>query len=535
MRASFLVVVCFFFTPSSLWALATNEIVAFGLKHRAITNAELSLESTGGPLTVSNTGGICEDTNCVEAGSFSVSVELGAADTGLFVWPNGEPADGAWLEASSYGTVDGFTSSPVGSAKGTRLAFGEYDVTVDFSPIGATSYTYQVYFHDLLTLEITNQSPDSYVRTSNHDPGPPRVNPVRLQDGHVAVVVEFGRTAEISVPGYSTRATRVVIIAEASATVERVSRLEVTGSSSLSYFRFDNARLGQFGLYHQAIGGVSFGASPSQLVLSNVLNGFEGANIDGMFTELPRVHSYDAELVPHATTNDPSGWMFSMSGINATSPFEEYLGQVRLTRTNGILQLAAELELGAEVVRIYNNSVFVGTFTNGNGVLGVVLETNVVVQSYGAQATQTNEAAHIGIRLASAVTLSNASQVFVGDEWRIACVETSPPVATLASFSVFGENLGDVIITNMQTVVLPPEPLRLNVARNGNQLRLSWPYAPWHSLYRKPDVNDSIWNYITFGLFTNSQSYHVLSATNDASFFSLRHHYADFMVTPGSP
>src|SRR4051794_6552277 len=120
---------------------AGEPTIAFGLQHTVISNANISAELMG-PIIVTSTVPPCGDTNdptaCLAA--FGASVELGAADAGVFLWPNSTVNDGWSLEGISYGTVNGVTNRLIGSIRGTRTEWATYVIHVD-NAFGASTYT----------------------------------------------------------------------------------------------------------------------------------------------------------------------------------------------------------------------------------------------------------------------------------------------------------------------------------------------------------------------------------------------------------
>src|SRR5829696_1026963 len=186
-----MLLVGFICNASLLAAATTNDVIAFGLRHSVITNAELDI-SEESPLTVLRTV-FCDDgTNCPPQGdTFGASVFVDAADAGIFISPDAERIDGASLQGTSYATVNGVANSLVGVVTGTRIEYARYSMDLDFTPIGATSFTYQVYFGDLLTFTGTNLGSTTYIDTGSYAPYPPRVNPLWLKDGRAGVILDF--------------------------------------------------------------------------------------------------------------------------------------------------------------------------------------------------------------------------------------------------------------------------------------------------------------------------------------------------------
>jgi hypothetical protein len=535
MRAGFwqMLVVGFICNASLLATAGSNDVFAFGLRHTVLTNAVLEVPGDESPLTVFQNPACDDGTNCPEGDAFGASVFVDAADAGIFISPGAERIDGASLEGISYATVDGIANSLVGTVTGHRIGYSEYYMNLDFTPIGATSFTYQVYFKDLLTFTGTNLGPTTYIYTGNFEPQPPRVNPLWLKDGRAGVVLDFqGSLAQMDIPGYHILASRLVITAETPAQVELASRIDIIGSAGLSQFTIENEKVGKFGLYHQAIGNVHFGVKPTQLTLSNVVSAPDMA-YDGMFTELPRVLRCEASLVPHAATNDTFFWSFSAAGIKAVSDYPSYFGEVRLAGSNGIVDLLGGFYSTGIQVRVFNDGVPVEVFTDTNGVLGQLVGSNLVLTSYFAAGNQTNETAHIGFRLAESVLFSNApGAVVTGNEFHLSPTDPIETPARLTFLTLSGGNLGDVTLTGMQTYTPPVEPLRLDITRSNGFVRISWEFNDYYYLYFKSDLNTNQWAYVTGAIREGSRAYVEWPVESAPAFFSLRHNYAEYFVTP---
>ena len=528
-----MLVVAFICNASLLATAGSNDVFAFGLRHTVLTNAVLEVPGGESPLTVFQTSYCDDGTNCPESGTFGASVFVDASDTGIFISPDAERIDGAYLEGTSYATVDGIANSMVGTVRGTRIGYAEYYMNLDFTPIGATSFTYQVYFKDLLTFTGTNLGPITYVYTGNFDPQPPRVNPLRLKDGRAGVVLEFqGSLAQMEIPGYQIYASRLVITAETPAHVELASRIDIIGSAGLMNFTINDEKLGKFGLHHQPFGNVHFGVTPTQLTLSNVVSAPDTAS-DGMYTELSRALRCEATLVPHAATNDTFFWAFNTAGFKASSDYPSYFGEVRLAGSNGIASLLGGFYSTGSQVRVFNNGVSVGAFNDSEGVLGQLLGSNLVLTSYFAAGDQTNEMAHIGFRLAESVVFSNApGAVVAGNEFHVSPTDPSGNLASLTMLTLAGGNLGDVTLTGMQTYTPPVEPLLLEITRSNDLVRISWEYRDYYYLYYKVDLNNTEWIYVSGIVREGDRAYVEWPIDSAPAFFSLRHGYAGFLVTP---
>jgi hypothetical protein len=508
---------------------ADTEIVAFGLRHSAISNATVTVDYTG-PVFVTSTVPPCGDTNdpaaCLAA--FGASVELGSADAGIFLWPNAPVNDGWSLEGISFGTVNGVTGSLIGSVRGTRTDWATYAIHVDFSSIGATGYVYQAYFHDRPTVRFTNASPDSIgVYSGNTGGTAPRVNPLSREGGRVGAVVDFdGYPLEFRVDTKRFIGTRIAILAaNSSANVGDVSRIDIIGSGGLPSFSIGNEQLGKFGLFHQALGTSSFEAQPAQLVITNI-----AGEDDGVLTELES-QRYEALLAPVPLTNDSLNCLFSASGNNGNVPGEDYLGAARLRRLASGLLVTGSPE--STNLRVFNNGVFQGAVDAANYDFGVINDSNCVLRSYGAAVTATNEPAHLFLRFASPVTITPTNGApLTGDELRITLLGTNDVVGKLSAFAVTGFGIGQLTITGAQSIAVAPTPLHLGIDKKLNAVRLLWPADPDYYLVGKPTVAGIGSVYPGSGAYTNFQYYLDVPTTNYSSLFFRLHHYWEGSLFP---
>ncbi len=530
-HGTFAVLVLLFVWNSPVFAEA--EIIAFGLRHSVISNAIVTGDSES-PIYVARTAPPCDDTNvppaCPEL-TFGASVHLGAADAGVFLWPSCDRGDGWSLEGTSYGTVNGVANTRIGSVTGTRFQWANYNIHLDFTPSGVTSYTYQVFFHDLPTLLVTNGGPDSAtVYTGNYTTTPPRVNPLWRDGNRIGVLVDFDSyPTEFRLPGYRALATRLVITAERPTNnVELVSRLDVLGRNGLPSFTIGNERLGKFGVFHEAIGNTRFHATPSRLSVSNGL-----PTSNGYFTELNALKKYEVLLVPYAFTNPGFSCVFSASGTHARVADIDHLRDVSLiARTNGSISLTVT---GIDVqARVYSNGLFLGTITGSQGDLGSITDTNALLLSYGAAATQTNEPAYFLFRFAAPITLAQTNGAsFTGDELHVSLTDSNDAVGTLASFATQGQNIGELVITGVVAMAAPPEPLEMQITSKADVVRVSWTANPDFQLISASEIAPQFWQFWPPAPYTNFHYYMEFPITNHPThFFRLRHTWDYGLLTP---
>jgi hypothetical protein len=148
--------------PASLWLQAaqipslelTQEVaqVRFGgVLHSALGDAAVTVVSNR--LEVSNLG---------SSGQDGVSIAMPSTSDWGAQWldldPNGHAPVGAYLREQIIGTGGGVVNGVLGTVQITKTGTGTCDVVPDFSPIGATTYTMQVYSGSVLVTQLTGQT-----------------------------------------------------------------------------------------------------------------------------------------------------------------------------------------------------------------------------------------------------------------------------------------------------------------------------------------------------------------------------------------
>src|SRR5207302_2992443 len=120
----------------------------FGLTNQSINGASLSALDSRPGLHVDGLS---------DLGYKGLAINLGEADSGLFFSPqvNGFLNDTNFMLASAFGRISGLDRR-ICSVSGYRAGYGIYPVSVDFTPLGSLTQTFQVYCDGLLVREETN-------------------------------------------------------------------------------------------------------------------------------------------------------------------------------------------------------------------------------------------------------------------------------------------------------------------------------------------------------------------------------------------
>jgi hypothetical protein len=174
----------------ALTITSENESLAYGgLNHISLGNATLSLNTHSNQLTVGNIG-----TN----GQDGVSIALPGNLIGLDVqWlplddSNCLPA-GSYIQEQMIGTANGITNGVLGTLTLTAGATN-YELSADFSAIGASTCTVQAYSHGVLAAQWTNGGGmvGTCIWTSNTSPSCGISNYTMIWDTTTNIYVQVG-------------------------------------------------------------------------------------------------------------------------------------------------------------------------------------------------------------------------------------------------------------------------------------------------------------------------------------------------------
>jgi hypothetical protein len=88
-----------------------------------------------------------------------VSIHLGEADSGVFVYPvtDGDPPPGSFMAGEVYGSVNGEMDRLICKMRCHEEQDGIHPVQIDFSPLGATQFTYHAFYHGRLVARSRPQ------------------------------------------------------------------------------------------------------------------------------------------------------------------------------------------------------------------------------------------------------------------------------------------------------------------------------------------------------------------------------------------
>ena len=344
------------------WTVSgAQSLVVHGLTYETIGNTNYSADAYS--FTVYNLS---------SNGTDGVSIHLGEADFGVFVYPttDADPAAGNFMSGDVYGKVNGETNRLICRMRAHEEGDGYHPVEIDFSPMGATSFTYIAYERGLLVGTSTGQVGSLVVAGDYFNPLPPRVNPFwRLPDGSIGAIIEFidlksyTPYANIGVPGIAAgRIEQLFIRAEGvTNVVDFASRLDVFGGGGLEWFGIYDARLAAFGRAHKALPETLLQARSGKLTLA-------GTNdTPGVAIELQRAGRFEATLEAIEFGTNTALVLIGI-GRGCTNSGEP-LGEARIARVGDVLTVSAHLDVGGATnvqVVVYQSGLEVGRATGTN-------------------------------------------------------------------------------------------------------------------------------------------------------------------------
>jgi hypothetical protein len=177
---------------------AAEPVLAFGLTNVALGQAELLVDSDDGSYaTISNLGSNDLD---------GVSIMLGQADSGLFLFPGIDDLSGfegapVFMDCLTYGAVNGVTNQLISHLRGYRHSNMSYSIDVDFTPVQPSRLVFEIYYGKTLLKKFTSDSAQAQISIDGEYSDSPRVNPFwRRLDGRVGMLLEVNYSVYFGSP-----------------------------------------------------------------------------------------------------------------------------------------------------------------------------------------------------------------------------------------------------------------------------------------------------------------------------------------------
>ncbi|MFI4917203.1 MAG: GC-type dockerin domain-anchored protein [Phycisphaerales bacterium JB060] len=276
-------------------AASAQPLSAFGLEHQALGDAVL--RSTGEGLLVSGLGSSGQD-----------GVRIGLGEAGFHVVTFEPPAlptlpEGAFLETTAFGELDGQTGAPIWSLRST-VRGGSSLVSVDATALRPDALRLEARLGGRTVSEVlvTDIDPDRILVEIPRLEGC-IVDPVWGMEPEIWAIVGFPQPAELTLlGGQLVRADQIIIATEGlRAEVGPVSATEMRGAGYGQIELVDEA-LGMFDFEHRVMGEALFRAGRDGLTISNIgSSGQDGVEMRWLEQTGER-EGFAAEIVPLSLT-----------------------------------------------------------------------------------------------------------------------------------------------------------------------------------------------------------------------------------------
>jgi hypothetical protein len=257
--------------------IITNEgaLVSYaGLFNRSLGNATLKSVCTccGQELC-----GCCGDPtsnqfivgNIGTNGRDGVSIALNPGNNLVVGWLDLDPSNalptGAYVQSQMIGTAGAVTNGVLGTVQCTKAGTSNYVTTADFSPLGSSTHTVQVWNGPNLVAQVTGQTgavvatSAALVQKSSNDWQPPPF--VRDEDWNNATSITISG-------GPTVMGTRMLIIPGGAAAVSSVSAVQILAANIPSItITGEDVSVIYAGLTHTAVGNTTLSVASNQLTV----------------------------------------------------------------------------------------------------------------------------------------------------------------------------------------------------------------------------------------------------------------------------
>jgi hypothetical protein len=453
--------------PAQLFA--ATPVIRFGLEHEVFGQATINSNYGEPVLGISN----------IASEQDGVTTWLGEADSAAFIYPfaNVDPT-GTRMRAKVYGSVNGQTNRLFGTVLGEHPDWATYDASVDFTPIGATSVTFQVWQGNILRAETTVAS--GSVRIYSNGSSGPRVNPWWLLGGHRGTLIEFYQNSPpyLTLPGsedeepvFVYNANRIFIYPNGTTgTVDFVSRTDVT-VGLLEEFGFSEIRLGALGHAHAPLGDVKFTATNGVLTMT----GFPldaDALAAGTQVEFDTAATANVDLVPLALAlpNTNSVQEQLTVGVTVVRDAQRLLlSSVSLRNEDGLLRLFLDESYHfTPTTLVYSNALLTGSepLTNSN----ITISNAARLVGVRAKADTLESPCGVELIFEGQATFNLASGSVIGNRL-VLRAESYDFVRSVEGVSFEGRALNSITLVGEQSTSAVPQ---LNITRRFSVATLRW-------------------------------------------------------------
>lgn len=462
------------------------EATAFGLRHTVVSNAYLTFNSSGTLLVDQRLNSPLSGVFSGSTTPFAIDIDLGQADSGLFVYPNSydHPQNNHALEGWAIGRTTNDIEGMLSGVSAYRRDWGQYEVEVDFSPLGASRYRYELYCDGYMVGEADHLPGNFLISTYDVESSDPRANPLhRLPDGRMAAVVEFpSPTLFVVTNGFRAGGNRLLVIPEdLTNDFSHVSRVRVIGSGGLQIYEVQDERPVFFGAPHRALGSALFETNAAGFTMGNI----DDEGDAGVLIEGNRCAYIAADMAGMHLSLPDQEFSWGGSGSSSLDSFATFLGPVGFTYADEAWRLYFVDISPTGFYRVLIESSTAGVPTGQEEV-----ETDYRVGFFATNALHLTRVGGFGVAytnlggfffsLAEPVTLTtSASNQLTGDTFFVRLANPIEHLGALSSLNLMGANLGEITIIDELRLELPPPPLSLAITPTSpEQITVDWPHFP---------------------------------------------------------
>ena len=341
-----------------------TSLYAYGLPHTPLGAAQLALDPNGN-LVVSNIGSSGQDgvtTTFGDAGLHSHWLRVGD--------PNNLPA-GAFVENAVYGIVNGVPNQLIGRIRHQKNG-DHFDVSADFSAVGATAYRVDFYSGSVLvgTQNAASQGGSTQLYSAYHQPDPN--NPSDPNNALFDMEWPVGGSSEPNQPisdGIVTYDGRIygewrwldaanVHVYGGSPSFTIAPQFGNITAGNINTLTFMDESLSIYGLDLFALGAAHFQASGGTLAVSNL--GSSGN--DGVSINAGSASRVEATLAPLGDPNStPTGAYVESRAFGSIDGVpNQPIGQLRFTDIGAQLEVSFHAQAGeTQRIQVYNGGTLV--------------------------------------------------------------------------------------------------------------------------------------------------------------------------------
>ncbi len=472
--------------------------IIFGLTHRALGGGILETDSEyyRGLLVHNPQNG----------NSYGVSVSLGEADSGIFIYPDGEWGNfnTEWfLSGAAYGRLNGRDQGLISTLRVTKPYYEVYPVEIDLSGLKPESLTFLLFSDRTLVAESTVPGASSSFTVYTQPHLAPRGNPFwRMSDGSVGALIEFTvdyladgtspyPSFSLSGPwGEEVRANRIFVRANNPAQrVDYINQVDITASPELGSIQVVEERLGALNHANRALGPVVMEAADGRLNIT-ALETLHYERPGGVLVQAAESSRLEIDLLPLELEEQGASLTILGNGFLVGQPSGE---SATLTFAQmSLYRAASHLDFQCDFLGLFPNEPFesprmaITAFRNGAVSGSVVVSNNAIAGVLSRQnnhlpeltacsaVVESNGVPSFAVAFKNTVTLTAGADVeLAGNHFRFTQMDSPESLRSISHLALLMTDHSTFTITGERSRILPPTLAISAAALDG--IALSWP------------------------------------------------------------